>query len=410
MTSLLERLKGRDDIELAVVTTPKVRDACFKHARFKADGVQYFILPTPWRRVVRRCFGRPTWAAIRSEVEQYASVVKQWNPDVVHVHGTEMDYGLIKAWGLTDKPVAVSIQGLMAPYAGKVYGDVLPSQIDGSGWRVLGLKPSCRRDWEYFHGRMPVEEAILRSADMVLGRTEWDHAWAWAFRPDVVYRQVDELMRPEFYQAVPWNVADCRRHQIFCTSGSQPLKGLHILLEAVRRLRQVYPDVKLNVACGGFLPRAQNDYARFVLRLVRGWELEDAVCFLGLLDADAIVAQLRQAHCYVTPSFIENSCNALQEAMLVGTPSVASLSGGLITVIDSGQTGLTFPTGDAALLASQIHRLFQNDDLAVTIGAEAMAVARSRLAPDRVEGQLLRAYEELAGIGAPQVKPDAVLR
>ena len=99
----------------------------------------------------------------------------------------------------------------------------------------------------------------------------------------------------------------------------------------------------------------------------------------------------------MTPSFVENSCNALQEAMLVGMPCVASLSGGLLTLVETGRTGLAFPAGDAALLAWNIRKLFQDSALAARLGAEARLVARRRHDPEQVEGQLMRAYEELAG-------------
>jgi glycosyltransferase involved in cell wall biosynthesis len=206
-------------------------------------------------------------------------------------------------------------------------------------------------------------------------------------------------LRSEFYEAAPWSMANCRRYQVFCTSQDYPLKGLHVLLQAVHILRQVFPEIKLNVACDGFAPFPQNDYARYVWRLIRKWKLEDAVKFLGFLDARSIVEQLKQANCYVTPSFIENGCNALQEAMLVGTPCVATSVGGMLTTIVPERTGLTFPAGDAALLAWQVARIFREEDLASKLGMEARIVAKKRNDPELAEEQLLRAYEELAAIG-----------
>jgi glycosyltransferase involved in cell wall biosynthesis len=181
------------------------------------------------------------------------------------------------------------------------------------------------------------------------------------------------------------------------------LKGLHILLEAIWRLRSTYPNIRLNVAASGFVPRPANEYARFVLQLIKRWDLQDVVHFVGWLDSRELVDQLRAAHCYVTPSFNENGCNALQEAMLVGTPAVATACGGMTTTIDAGRTGLTFPPGDPALLALQIHRLFQDDALAARIGTQARAAARERHEPERVEAQLMSAYgEAVSGTPNPE--------
>jgi len=391
MIALLERLKQHPDIELAVVSRGGRRDY-----HCQADGVEYFIVKTPFAKLVRshlRLSGAVSPSD--SQLGAYASIVNDWDPDIVHVHGTECGFGLIKARGLTSKPVVVSIQGLVAPCAAYAYGDLLPVELHGALRSLIGVKPVCLRRRQSFVEMVPAEEAVLRSADMVLGRTQWDHAWAWRCRPGVRYRHVEEIMRPEFYEAAPWCMADCRRYQVFCTTQDYPLKGLHVLLQAVQILRQVFPKVKLNVAGDGFAPVPKSDYARYVWRLIRKWKLEDAIEFLGFLDARGIAEQLKQANCYVTPSFIENSCNALQEAMLVGTPCVATSVGGNLTTIAPERTGLMFPAGDATLLAWQVARIFREENTASRLGVEARIIAKKRNSPALAEEQILAAYREL---------------
>ncbi|MGD0548884.1 MAG: glycosyltransferase [Terracidiphilus sp.] len=395
MSSLLDRLKQRRDVELAVVTAwgAGAKSDC----RFTHDKVTYFVTKTPARQVLFSRLGfDAAWHPSRRQLVEFASIVNEWNPDIVHVHGTEMDYGLIKSRGLVAKPMAVSIQGLMAPCARKAFGDLLPEELYGTIRGLVRPLRHCLKQSRWFRCRIPLEEEILKSADMVFGRTEFDKAWAWAYNSSVIYRHVNELMRSEFLDAAPWSLQSCQKHRIFCTSGNQPLKGLHVLVEAVHRLRQIYQDIELNVASNGFVPHFQSDYARFVKRQIEKWKLAGVVTFLGYLDANGLIEQLKQANCYVTPSFIENGCNALQEAMLVGTPCVATLSGGLLTTIDPGTTGMAFPVGDAALLAWQIAKIFDNDSLASQLGRQARVVARERHNPARVEEQLLNAYNELA--------------
>jgi glycosyltransferase involved in cell wall biosynthesis len=397
MAALLERLKLRKDLSLAVVTV-----AGFKDAHFTADGVEYFVIGRTLRSAI---LGRLRYARaarpFASQIDRYASIVEQWKPDVIHVHGTECDYGLIKAWGMTKVPVIVSIQGLMTPCYRKTFGDLLPNELKRSFTaRLPGFGSESLYRWNLYRRQAPIEEQILRSADLIVGRTEWDYAWAWAIQPTLKYHHVDELMRPEFSEAQAWSIQDCNRHQILCTTANTAMKGLHVLLEAVWRLRSRYPDIVLNVAASGFGAGFSNDYARFVGDLIERWHLSGVVRFLGWIDAPELVRSLRGAHCYVTPSFNENGCNGLQEAMLVGTPVIATACGGMLTTIDPGRTGLTFPPGDAALLALQIHRLFQNDDLAKSIGIQARTVARERHEPERVEAQLMSAYREAVS-GAP---------
>jgi glycosyltransferase involved in cell wall biosynthesis len=395
MSVLLDRLKRRSDLKVAIVASAGWRDA-----HFEKDGVEYFVVKTPLRRAIWSYLGSyRDRVPIRRQLAKYASILREWKPDVVHVHGTESEFGLIKAWGLSAVPFAVSIQGLMTPYAANAFGDLLPAELHGAIRSAIGLRARCLERWKGFRMRIPYEEAILRAADTVMGRTGWDRAWACAYRQDVRYRRVDEVMRAEFYQAAPWSIESCRPRQIFTTSGCEPLKGVHVLIEAVYRLRDVFPDVCVNIAADGFLPRPQNDYARFVLDQIDRLGLANAVTFLGHLDGNAIVRQLQRAHCYAMPSFIENSSNALQEAMLVGTPSVASNAGGTTSILEDERSGLTFPASDSALLAWQVARVFKDDRLAAKLSREARFAATVRNDPVRVEAQLLSVYEELVGVG-----------
>jgi glycosyltransferase involved in cell wall biosynthesis len=67
-------------------------------------------------------------------------------------------------------------------------------------------------------------------------------------------------------------------------------------------------------------------------------------------------------------------------------------------MIKDGEDGLLFPPGEPALLARQIRRVFEGQELGDRISAEARRVARARHDPSTVIGDLIRAYqEEIAG-------------
>jgi len=394
MRNLLERLKLVPDLKLGVISEGGRKDC-----EFTVEGVDYFVVKTPLSRGIRnRLRSSKDVQPIPSQIREFASLVERWDPDMIHVHGVESSFGLVKAWGLTKKPLAVSIQGLMAPCAVNAYGGLHPRQVHGKLVAGLGINTRCLHRWKGFQRRSATEAEIIRAADIVMGRTEWDHAWAEHYNPSVRYRHVDELMRTEFLEAAPWRVESCVRRQIFCTSAGEPAKGLHVLLQAVAGLRKSMPDIALRIASGGFTPPL-DDYARYVIRLIKDLDLEAAVSFLGVLDAQKLVQEIQAANCFVTPSFIENGCNAVQEAMLVGAPCVATLTGGLLTTIRPEETGLGFPVGDSALLGRQIARILADDALASRIGAEARKTARTRHDPATIERQVLDVYRELTGLG-----------
>jgi len=117
--------------------------------------------------------------------------------------------------------------------------------------------------------------------------------------------------------------------------------------------------------------------------------------FLGWIPADKITRELTQAHVFVIPSFIENYPNSLAEAQLVGTPVIASSAGGIPSMVIDNETGLLFPPGDAATLAMQINRMFNEGALALLWSEQARRVALARHDEKTVVDSVIHAYEEM---------------
>jgi glycosyltransferase involved in cell wall biosynthesis len=105
---------------------------------------------------------------------------------------------------------------------------------------------------------------------------------------------------------------------------------------------------------------------------------KDKLIFLGILNENQMAEQYASSHVFLCPSAIENSSNSVGEAQLVGTPCVASYVGGTMDMIDDGQTGLLYRFEEVSLLAKQICRIFENDDLAISLSKKAQEVASVR--------------------------------
>jgi glycosyltransferase involved in cell wall biosynthesis len=116
---------------------------------------------------------------------------------------------------------------------------------------------------------------------------------------------------------------------------------------------------------------------------------------LGALNAKEMAAELVRSQVFVSPSFIDNSPNALCEAQLVGMPVISTYTGGVPSLVENGKTGLFFPTGDTPTLAAKLREVFENDDFARQLGSRAREIAQQRHAPDRVVSALIQAYEDV---------------
>lgn len=139
----------------------------------------------------------------------------------------------------------------------------------------------------------------------------------------------------------------------------QVIKALPIIL-------QHYPDTQVYVAGNNFISTSllrKNGFANYIQRLIRTYNVEHTIHFLGILSEEEMAEQYTKAHVFVCPSAIENSPNSVGEAQLIGTPCIASYTGGTMDMITDNETGFLYRYEETALLAQRVCELFENSKL-----------------------------------------------
>ena len=183
---------------------------------------------------------------------RFSEVIADFKPDLIHIHGSEFNYGWVVSDVAPDVPRLLSIQGLIGE-SQKVY------------WGNISFKDLVRyrsfREWFFLDGmiehkwkwwrRARMERAILRRVSHIVGRTLWDRGHIRKIRPLSSYYHCSEFMRPEFYESA-WDIRSAEPRTIFTTSSGYPLKGFHVLLDAVRRLKQDYREIQIRIAGSTF--------------------------------------------------------------------------------------------------------------------------------------------------------------
>ncbi|MEW6747854.1 MAG: glycosyltransferase [Planctomycetota bacterium] len=147
-----------------------------------------------------------------------------------------------------------------------------------------------------------------------------------------------------------------------------PEKGLLTLLEAMREL----PGHELEIAGEGPLrPTLEQRVQQLELRNVR---------FLRRLETQALEGVVGNARLAIVPSeWHENSPLAIYEAFALGTPVVASRTGGIPELVREGETGALFERADAAGLARKIEELFRDPERLAAMRARCRALAEQEL-------------------------------
>lgn len=183
----------------------------------------------------------------------------------------------------------------------------------------------------------------------------------------------------------------------------EPRKGLSVLLRALPAVLDAHPGARVLVAGRGETGQEQ---ARDVLGDRAG-----AVEFLGGVSEEDKACLLASADVYVAPQTGGESFGiVLVEAMSAGTAVVASDLGAFSRVLDDGEAGVLFRTGDPADLGATLVRVLGDPALRERVQARASQVVR-RYDWSAVTDQVLAVYEmAVAGRDAPVGEDPSSLR
>jgi len=162
-------------------------------------------------------------------------------------------------------------------------------------------------------------------------------------------------------------------------------KGHRILLEAARKILPRHPRLKILIVGDGPI-RA---------------ELKEAISELGLESCaimtghrDDVPECMKAMQLCVLPSLKnEATSQVMPQAMLVGTPVIASTAGGLTEVVMDGITGRTCEPGDPESLADAIERGLGDKAETQRLATAALAHARRELTFDTQIDRTLAVYE-----------------
>ncbi|HSD30055.1 MAG TPA: glycosyltransferase, partial [Vicinamibacteria bacterium] len=182
-----------------------------------------------------------------------------------------------------------------------------------------------------------------------------------AERIEVIHAGVD----PGRYDSPAVAAADPPR--LLCVAALKPYKGLVVLIEACRRLRERGLRFQCDLVGDGPL---RNDLERAIATR----DLAGVVHLLGARRQDEVARLMAEASAVVLPSVVapdgqmEGIPVALMEAMSARRAVVASRLSGVPELVDDGKNGLLVRPGDPDALASAVRRLLEDPALARCLG------------------------------------------
>jgi glycosyltransferase involved in cell wall biosynthesis len=177
-----------------------------------------------------------------------------------------------------------------------------------------------------------------------------------------------------------------------------PEKGLHVLAESYRLLRERadFGEARLEVA--GYLGAEHTDYLKGIEQRFKEWGLAEEFHYRGILDRREKIEFLRNLDVLSVPAtYDEPKGIFLLEAMACGVPVVQPRRGAFTEIIERTGGGLLTEPDDAESLAEAILRLYQNRSLAEELGHQGFRRVREHYSVARMADRALEVYSNPTG-------------
>src|SRR5438105_3760716 len=282
-------------------------------------------------------------------------LVKQWQPDVVHLHAFWL-------W-----PVARAIQERMGtPLVYTVHS------LDRAEYELGQGPPECLTQWE-------MQAAAITTADRVIALSRSEKELLMQYCPGVRDR----------VRIVGNGIADPSRAQ-----GARRENGRseHVQVLYIGRFVERKGIGDLFSAIPSVLARAPA--SRFILigghRHCSGAEMERR-----WLPPDEAEEWYDSADVLVVPSWYEPFGMVILEGMLHGLPIVASAIGGPAEILEHERTGLLFPPRDVEALACALLRFVENPAQRRNIGTAAVEEVHRESLWSRIVEKMRCVYQEM---------------
>lgn len=368
MSALLDEFALKKECELVVATAiPRVESI-----RAEENRVVYYGIPGQYPLLYKENDTK--------NIAAWETMLKQEKPDIIQVWGTEFTHGLcvLRLADTLNIPSVIHMQGYLGSitrhYLAGISHDELKKTVT---FRDFIKHDSIEQQQKKYFASVSKEKEMLQLSGNIIYESDWCEDSVRAVVPNIVsYRRAESINKTFFGHS--WSLDKAEPHTVMCTASGYPLKGLHMVLRAVSMLKEDYPDIKLYVpgtkmVSDGSLKWQirKNGYTKYIEKLINELDLKKNIVWMGYVTQEQLAERLTKTRVFVLSSSIENHSNSLKEAMLVGTPSVASAVGGVPEYVRNGENGFLYRFEEYEIMAMHIKKLFEDDDLACKISKQS---------------------------------------
>lgn len=381
ISALENELKKQENIELGI---------CFfynEEQKIKQKNITYYPIKQSKKFFSFIPSSKYTDKENNTLIKKFLNVISDFKPDIIHIFGSEMQFGLIAKY--TKTPIVLHIQGILTP----CLNAYLPPFVS---WLTFYFKSSNpllilkgikeRINWTNNSNR---EQEIIKNIYNYIGRTTWDYRVIKTLNPHCRYYYGSEILREEFYKPEPRTLP---QQLIIVSTISSPLyKGFDLILKTASILKNNYKQTFKWIVFGNINPS-------FIERTVGIYHNDVNIILRGIATANEIKKMILTSTVFMHPSYIDNSPNSICEAQILGCSVIATNVGGIPTLIKDQETGFLVPANDPYQTAYLINELFRDKNKNITIGKNAQKVANKRHDKNNIVIELVSIYKNIISL------------
>ena len=284
--------------------------------------------------------------------------IKEFNPDVIHIHNLSSKEIIYLKFFLNRKDAA--IRTICTIHDLETLKRV--STLQGSG-------------------------GLLKQIDRIVSPSEYI---------DGYFRGINPELRENFkmiYNGVPENLSPTptvkkKLHLLFAAELNEH-KGAVVLLNAWTKICKKYPNITLYIAGDGTAKE-------FLQQYVNSSEIGSQVVFTGWLSQIELHEYLSSECIFLMPSMLGEAFGLVAaEASMAGAAVIVSRIGALPEIVEDRVSGLVVTPGDSNSLVQAIEELLNDEELRRKFGSEAKKRAQRLFSMRKSVDEYEKTYHQL---------------
>lgn len=165
------------------------------------------------------------------------------------------------------------------------------------------------------------------------------------------------------------NRSQCHNQVLFLGAINQ-MKGCYDMVDVIKRVAEVVPDIKMVVAGAGEIEQVKSK------AIAEG--VAEHFAFPGWVRGEQKEKLLKESDVFFLPSYTEGMPMSVLDAMGYGLPIVASNVGGIPRIVHEGENGFMREPGDTAGFTEAIIQIMTSDAMRINMGKQSMEIVKER--------------------------------